>query len=133
MGLGPDNEMSKTEFIEAMRARLEAEETGLGANVDEPSVQNNLGALGQAVYRIATIHAETHTDSLIDNDFWQWIEDVHSWLSALRTWQRGIDEAFNDWVPTTTAEQNLRTAIIDVSSPGPPPSLRPTSLRGRIR
>jgi len=132
MGLGPDNTICKTEFVEAMRARLEAEEPGLGANVDDPSVQENLGALGQAVFQIATVHAEMVSDGVTDAAFWQWIIDANAWLSALATWQQGIAQAFVDWMPTQPAEQALRADLIAVPSPGSPPVFTPTNLRGKI-
>ncbi|MBV7328175.1 hypothetical protein KFU94_07920 [Chloroflexi bacterium TSY] len=132
MGLGNDNTISKTEFVDAMRVRLEAEQSGLGANVDDPSVQENLGALGQAVFRIATVHAETFSDGGTDDAFWQWITDVNAWLSGLATWQQGVAQAFDDWAPTQPAEQALKDKLIAVPSPGSPPMQPPTNLRGKI-
>lgn len=132
MGLGPDNSIAKHEFIEAMRARLEAKEAGLGANVDDPEVKLNLGALGKAVYLIATVHAETRSDSFTDSEFWQWVEEVNDWLISLRAWQQDIDIAFNNWTPTAVAEQNLKNALVAIDDPGFPPASFPASIRGKI-
>jgi hypothetical protein len=133
MGLGPNKEISKNEFIEAMRVRLEADEPGLGANVDKPDVQKNLGALGLAVFRIATVHAETISDSSTEEDFWDWVSEVNAWLLKLETWQEEVVEAFTNWSPTSTEDQNLRTAIIGAESPGSPPAQAPTVLKGKIK
>lgn len=133
MGLGPDREISKNEFIEAMRDRLEAEEPGLGANVDKPSVQENLGALGQAVYRIITVHAETESNSSTDEDFWQWVADVNTWLSKLENWQKGVAQAFADWTPTNLNDQALKDAITTLPSPGSSPGLTSGILKGKIK
>ena len=70
-GLGEDNETCKQAFVETMRARLEAEKPGQGASVDDPSVQKNLDALGEAIYQIATVHAETVAESSTDQEFWR--------------------------------------------------------------
>ena len=132
MGLGPDNEICKTEFVEAMRARLEAETPGSGINVDRDDVKPNLAALGLAVYRIATVHADTISDSTTDATFWQWVSDVNAWLSKLSTWQKGVAQAFAAWTPTLPAEQALKTALIAVADPGSPPASAPTALKGEI-
>lgn len=132
MGLGPDKETAKGEFVEAMRARLEAQEPGLGDNVDEPSVNDNLGALGEAVYKIATVHAETLSDSTQDNDFWQWISDVDDWLQDMAQWQQGVTQAFADWAAAGAPNQGLKTDISGLTGPGAPPT-PPTSLKGKIR
>ena len=132
MGLGSDEETCKNEFIEAMRARLEAEEPGSGANVDEPAVQENLGALGLAVFSILTVHAETISNLSTDNDFWQWVADVNTWLSELENWQQGVAQAFASWTPVQPAEQDLKTALLAVPSPGSAPTQAPTTLKGKI-
>lgn len=132
MGLGPDNTIAKNEFIAAMRARLESEQAGLGANVDDPSVSANLGALGQAVYRIATAHAETRSDATADSAFWQWITDVDDWLHALAAWRQGVTKAFADWTAAGTADQKLKADIAALSPPGSLPA-RPTFMKGKIK
>ena len=132
MGLGPDKEISKTEFIEAMRARLETQEPGLGDNVDDPSVSANLGALGEAVYKIATVHAETYSNATDDIEFWQWVEDVDEWLHDLADWQQGVTQAFSDWAAAGAANISLKSDITSLSAPGSLPT-PPTFLKGRIK
>lgn len=133
MGLGTDNTICKTEFIEAMRERLEAEEAGLGANVDKPAVQKNLGAMGLAIYRIATMHAETVSGLSTDQSFWKWVADVNSWLLELENWRQGMAQAFANWSPTLPAEQALKAALMAMPSPGSPPAQAPTDLKGKIK
>lgn len=132
MGLGTNKDICKTEFVEAMRARLEAEQPGLGDNVDEPSVSANLGALGEAVYKIATVHAETFSDGAADSDFWQWVDEVDQWLRDLAAWQNGVSQAFAAWSPPDPAGQSLKAAITALTGPGAVPS-PPTELKGKIR
>ena len=60
MSLGADNAVCKKEFVEAMRAVLDQMTPPHGSNVDPPSQANdNLGALGTAVFNIATKDAQT--------------------------------------------------------------------------
>ncbi|MFH1217120.1 MAG: hypothetical protein V1706_11530 [Pseudomonadota bacterium] len=132
MGLGPNKNITKHEFIEAMRARLEAQEAGLGANVDEQSVSDNLGALGEAVYKIATVHAETLSDDATDHAFWQWVEDVDNWLHKLASWQQGVNQAFSAWAASGTANLQLKSAITALQSPGSLPA-PPEELKGKIK
>ncbi|MFZ5758619.1 MAG: hypothetical protein ACOY32_03185 [Thermodesulfobacteriota bacterium] len=131
MGLGPNKEKAKTAFVEAMRARLEAQEAGLGANVDEPSVNANLGALGEAVYRTLTVHAETLADNTTDHTFWQWVADVDRWLRDLALWQQGIDQAFTNWAASGAADLQLKNDISALPGPGTPPA-PPVRLKGKI-
>ncbi|KAM3090254.1 hypothetical protein ACKFKG_30145 [Phormidesmis sp. 146-35] len=126
MSLGTNNATCKTEFKEAMRPIA-------GANVDRPDVDPNFGALGQAVFRIATIHAETNSDPSLDPAFWQWVSETNVWLQSLSTWQRGVAQAFTNWAPTQLAEQNLKAALTAVPQPGNPPSTAPNVLRGEIQ
>jgi hypothetical protein len=132
MGLGDDNGVCKEAFITAMRNRLEAEKEGLGANVEEPAVQQNLGALGQAVYTILTAHAETRSDASVDRDFWRWMERLDDWLQELRSWQLGVAKAFADWSPAEASARQLKASIAAVNAPGSLPQ-PPRSLRGKIR
>jgi hypothetical protein len=132
MGLGPDKEISKTEFVETMRARLEVMQPGLGTNVDNPDVNQNLGVLGEAVFRIATVRADVISSSVSDSLFWHWVMDVNTWLTNLRTWQKGIMTAVTDWTPTTLPEQNLKAAITALSNPGEPPAFAPAQMKGKI-
>lgn len=133
MSLGSDNKVCKEEFVNAMRARLIAEDPKLGVNVDLPSVNQNLGALGQAVFLIATTHAETVSDKATDTDFWKWITEVNTWLTALSNWQAGITNAFTAYAPLRPEEQALKNAVLGLSSPGSPPARVPTSQRGKIK
>jgi hypothetical protein len=132
MGLGSDKTIAMNEFVAAMRARLESEQAGLGANVDDKSVSENLGALGQAVYRIATVHAETRSDTTADSAFWQWIIDVDDWLHDLAAWRQGVTKAFADWTAAGTANQKLKADIAALSAPGSLPS-PPTFMKGKIK
>ena len=132
MSLGSNNAVSKTEFIEAMRAVLEAKQAGSGANVDKPDVSDNLGALGTAVYRINTVHAEVVADAAQDADFFNWINQVNTWLNNLRHWQQSLITQFNHWSPTTPAEQNFRNAVLGIADPGNPPAVAPSEVNSRI-
>ncbi len=124
MSLGPDN--CKKAFVDAMSPIA-------GDNVKLDSVQKNLGALGGAVLQIATVYAETVSDVNFDpTGFWQWITAVENWLLALSSWQQGVVQAFNNYTPTLPAEQNLRTALLGVTSPGSPPASAPNAMKGKI-
>jgi hypothetical protein len=132
MGLGSDNTVCKDVYVETMRARLESDEPGLGAAVDKPGAQKNLGAYGEALYRIATEHAETFSDPDADADFWTWIAAVEAWLADMAAWQQGMAAAFNNWDAHGAADQQLKTAITSLSNPASPPPA-PASLQGKIR
>ncbi|HEY9830332.1 MAG TPA: hypothetical protein V6D26_07125 [Stenomitos sp.] len=126
MTLGTDNTTCKTEFKEAMRPIA-------GANVDRPDIDPNFGALGQAVFRIATVYAETTSDFSLDPAFWQWISNTNAWLQSLSTWQKGVSQALTNWTPTQPAEQALKTALTALPQPGNPPTPAPTLLKGKIQ
>ena len=131
MSLGTDNVVCKDEFVAAMRQRLDAD--GLpGINVDRPDVNKNLAALGQAVFRIATVHAQTTSSAAHDVAFWQWITDVAAWLAAVDAWQNGVTAAFTAWTPATAPETALRTQLLAVPAPGAPPAAAPATLSGRV-
>jgi hypothetical protein len=132
MTLGADHTGCTTEFIEAMRARLVEDDPGAGANVDQEPIKKNFAALGLAVYRIATVRAETASDGAADAEFWAWVAGVQDWLGQLAAWQAGVVQAFTNWAPAEPAEVNLRTLVRAVPSPGPPPGAAPVRLRGRI-
>ena len=133
MSLGADNAVCKQEYIDTMRARMEADKPGSGVNLDNPDVQKTFESFGQAFYRIATVHAETLSDSGADADFWTWINQVSGWLGALATWQVGVAHAFANWSAVGVADQALKSAVTALATPGSPPSPAPTLLRGRIR
>lgn len=131
MPLGSDNTVCKMEFVEAMRARLAIDDPALAATVDKPGAQKNLGAMGQAVFRIATEHAQTVSDPATDAAFWAWLLAVNSWLVGAAKWQQDVRAAFNSYAPATPAEQALRNAVLGATLPGNPP-VPPAALRGRI-
>ncbi|SRR6266446_4664818 len=125
MSLGPDNTICKKEFTDAMRARLEADKPGSGSNVDLPDVQKNFGALGQAIYNIATRDADTTSNANIDPAFWKWV-------AALDAWQKGVAQAFTNWQPTQPDGQALKTAILTVPTPQSTSAPAPTTVKGKI-
>ena len=131
-GLGPNPDDCTTQFVEAMRARLNAMDPPQGNNVDDPEVQKNFAALGQAVYQIATALAAPTSDSAEDAAFWDWVADVQAWLLKLSTWQAGVAQAFTTWAPATAPETSLRNLVRAVPAPGAPPATAPTRLKGRI-
>ena len=116
MGLGNDNTVCKKELVDAMRPVA-------GGNVDRADVQANLGALGQAVFRIIATYAETSSSNSQDAVFWAWIgyEDT-----ILATWR----QAFTDWTPTQPAEQALKARLLPGTLPARPPL--PTALKGDV-
>jgi hypothetical protein len=115
MALGADNTVCKQEFVNAMRPIA-------GKNVDLAEVQANLGALGQAVFRIVAGHAETSSSNSQDAVFWAWIEYVDT---VLATWR----QAFGSWAPTQPAEQALKASLLNTLPARPP---RPTGLKGDV-
>ena len=114
MTLGADNAICKQEYVDAMRPIA-------GGNVDLPQIQDNLGALGTAVFRVATVHATTISTAASDAAFW-------AWVAGIAAWRAGVITAVNAWTPTTPAEQALRTALLAI----PAPPAAPTSQSGRI-
>jgi hypothetical protein len=115
MGLGADNTICKQELLDAMRPIA-------GENLARADVQANLGALGQALFRIVGEHAETSSDRQRDAVFWAWIEYVDA---VLVTWR----QAFSDWAPTQPAEQALKNSLLTTLPVRP---TRPTALRGDV-
>lgn len=128
-----DRNNVKDEFVEAMRVRLEADQPGAGENASHPEVQKNLDALGWAVIRTLTEHAEPFSNASNDAAFWNWVTAVNAWLNALAAWQTGVTNAFKNWTTATTAEANLKNAVINVTVPGAPPAVAPASLKGKVR
>jgi hypothetical protein len=117
MSLGTDNTVCKQELVEAMRPVA-------GGNLDRAEVQANLGALGQAIFRIVAERAETSSDNSKDAVFWAWIGYVDT---VLATWR----QAFSSWTPTQPAEQALKANLLPGTLPSRPP--RPTALKGDVR
>jgi hypothetical protein len=117
MGLGSDNTVCKQELVDAMRPIA-------GPDVDRVDVQANLGALGQALFRIVHERAETSSDAQADQLFWNWVLYVDT---VVATWR----QAFTDWSPTQPAEQALKGGLLPATLPARPP--RPTALKGAVR
>lgn len=115
MGLGTDNTICKQELLDAMRPLA-------GENLERDDVQANLGALGQALFRIVHEHAETSSNKILDNVFWTWVEYVDV---VLATWR----QAFTNWAPTQPAEQALKASLLNTLPARPP---RPTALKGDV-
>jgi hypothetical protein len=132
MALGPDETVCRQEYIETMRARMEADSPGSGKNMDDPDVQKTFNTFGQVLYRVATIHAETQSDETTDADYWKWVAAVSDWQSAMAVWQNGVRQAFSSWAPVTPGDQALRNAVLQLASPGPAPT-PPNGLKGRLR
>jgi hypothetical protein len=133
MPLGSDNTICAKEFVDAMRARLNTLSPPAGGNVDDPSVHANLAALGQSVFRILSVEAQTFSNASSDPAFWVWMAAVNTWLGKLSTWQAGVAAAFNAWAPATTPDQTLKAALVGVAAPGVPPAPAPSSLTGVVR
>ncbi|VFQ46329.1 hypothetical protein [Desulfoluna butyratoxydans] len=131
MGLGPNHEIATTEFINAMRARLEREDESLGKNMDEPAVRENMGALAEAVYRIVTAHTDAVSSSQEDPPFWEWVDQTHRWLQSLAQWQKGVAEAVDQWAAETPANLQLKADLAALPQPGELPD-PPTALKGRL-
>lgn len=134
-GLGPDKTICKTEFIEAMRAQVLADNPDhpdAAENLDLPEVQRNFAPLGDAVYRIATQRAMTVSHAGDDAAFWKWVADLGAWIEAVSDWQQGVARAVASWTPTNPAEKAFKNAILALPNPGLPPASTPTRLNGRI-
>ena len=133
MGLGADSSVCMTEFIEAMRTIVAADDPGAAANLDDPNVQKPFAGMALAVYRIATVRAETAASAGTDPVFWHWVAAVNAWLVGLSAWQQGMAGAFASWSPTLPADQTLKSALAAVQGPGAPPAAAPASLKGAIQ
>jgi hypothetical protein len=132
MALGSDHQTCTTEFVEAMRAKLDQRTPPSGANVDRPDVRPNFEALGEAVFQILSARADTRSQPAQDPAFWNWAEAVSVRLAELRGWQQGLRQAVQNWSPPDVAGQQLRAAILDLTLPGSAPT-SPASLTGRIQ
>jgi hypothetical protein len=133
MSLGNDHQTCTTEFVDAMRARLDSEQPPLGANVDSPDVRKNFEALGEAVFQILSARAETTSGSAQDAVFWTWVTKVTEQLVALTTWQAGVRTAVQNWSPPDSAGIQLRSAILALAVPPAAPATAPAALTGRVR
>ena len=131
MALGPDETICRQEYIETMRARMEADNPGSGKNMDDPNVQKTFDTFAQVLYRVATVHAETQSDASTDTPYWSWVNGVNAWLSAMAAWQSGVHTAFSNWAPVGAADQALRNAVLALSDP-PPVPLPPSAIKGKV-
>ncbi|HJQ24883.1 MAG TPA: hypothetical protein VKA60_13275 [Blastocatellia bacterium] len=146
-GLGPDNTVCKTAYIDPVRAQVLADQAAaeaagdqeraeqLGktaANLALPEYQKNIEPMAEAVYRILVEHAKTTSDQALDTVFWQWLADVNDWLVKLRAWQQGVATAFVNWAAAGTADINFQKAVTLLADPGEPPASTPTNLTGRV-
>ncbi len=123
MSLGTDNAVCKKEFVDAMRAVIEQNHPGQGKNVDPGQPANdNLGALGTAVFNIATKDAETLSDQAADAVFWQWV-------AAVQTWIGDVHQAFSGWAAAAGADQTLKANVLAAPFPGTAPG----SMTGVIK
>ncbi|MBO0870009.1 MAG: hypothetical protein J2P15_15730 [Micromonosporaceae bacterium] len=130
MSLGSDKQVCTTEFVEAMRRRLDAADPPMGSNVDNAEVRKNFEALGDAAFRILTVQAETVA---ADPAFFVWVSAIDAYVRAVGAWQQGVRQAFSTWAPADVPGQQLRAAILGVTVPGPPPGPAPGTLAGRLR
>src|ERR1700754_2649318 len=115
MPLGDDStEFCGPAFAEAMRPIA-------GDNVDLEAVRNNLNALGEAVYQLATTHAEPYSDANLDAAFWAWAGTLQTCVAGLLAWQAGVTAAVTAWTPATPPEQGLKSALVAIPAPKPAP------------
>ena len=132
MALGPDETICKQEYIETMRTRMEADSPGSGKNMDDPDVQKTFDTFAQALYRVATLHAETRSDNGTDPGYWNWVGAVTAWMGAMAAWQSGVRHAVSAWAPAPGTDQALRNALLQLGSPGPVPA-PPTAITGKLQ
>lgn len=131
MGLGTDSTLCKNEYVEAMRARLDALDPPLGANVDDPEVQKNFAALAEALFNVLTVHSDVVSNAAVDAAFWQWVADMVVWAQAMKAWQAGLHAAFQSWAPAGGADLAFRSAVLALAQPGAVPAA-PSSIGGKI-
>lgn len=133
MSLGPDKTICATELREAMRAHLDTLDPPVGSNVDKPEVRPNFDALGDGVWRILTVDAETLTAAAQDPVFWTFVSTLRGEVEQLRAFDQGLKAAFAAWDPAVPASgTTLKGAIAALTVPGTTPAA-PTALRGRVQ
>jgi len=133
MTLGPDKATCATELREAMRTQLNTLDPPQGSNVDNEKVKPNFDALGDGVWRILTVDAETFSTTTQDSVFWAFIATLRTEIEQLRAFDAGLKTAFAAWDPTLPASgTTLKTAIAALTVPTSTPAA-PTGLTGRIR
>jgi hypothetical protein len=124
-------EICRDAFVEAMRARLAAQDPALAKNVDDEGVRKNLTALGAALAQVVDAH--TRSDATADPAYWAWVVDVTAWLADVRAWQQAVTDAFQQWAPANPAESSLRSAVLGAPDPGAPPATAPAAARVAVR
>ena len=133
MTLGPDKTTCATELREAMRSQLNTLDPPQGANVDNEKVKPNFDALGDGVWRILTLDAETFSTTTQDSVFWAFIAALRGEVEQLRAFDAGLKTAFAAWDPTVPASgTTLRGAIAALTVPTTTPAA-PTTLIGKVR
>jgi hypothetical protein len=133
MTLGPDKTTCATELREAMRAQLNTLIPPLGSNVDNPQVKPNFDALGDGVWRILTLDAETISAAAQDPVFWAFIANLRTEIEQLRAFDAGLKTAFAAWDPTLPASgTTLKAALATLAVPGSTPAA-PARLNGKVQ
>jgi hypothetical protein len=133
MALGPDKTTCATELREAMRAQLDTLDPPLGGNVDQPQVRPNFDALGDGVWRILTLDAETISTAAQDPVFWTFVATLRTEVEQLRGFDAGLKTAFAAWDPALPASGvALKAAVAALGVPGSTPAA-PTGVNGKIR
>lgn len=133
MTLGPDKTTCATQLREAMRAQLDTMTPPQGDNVDKPQVRPNFDALGDGVWRILTLDAETISAATQDPTFWTFIATLRAEVEQLRAFDAGLQAAFAAWDPALPSSGvTLKAAIAALSVTGSTPTA-PTSLNGKLR
>ncbi|HEY3000941.1 MAG TPA: hypothetical protein VGJ44_01215 [Kribbellaceae bacterium] len=133
MSLGPDKTTCATELREAMRAQLDTLDPPAGKNVDKPEVKPNFDALGEGIWRILTVDAETISTATQDQTFWDFIGALRTEVEQLRAFDAGLKTAVAAWDPAVPASgTTLQAAIAALTVPSSTPAA-PTSLNGKVR
>jgi hypothetical protein len=133
MGLGTDKTICATELREAMRTRLDAMDPPAGSNVDSDQVRPNFDALGEAVFKILTVDAETISAAAQDSTFWDFLSALRGEVEQLRTFDAGLKTAFAAWDPAVPASGvTLKNAIALLTVATTTPAA-PASLKGKVR
>jgi hypothetical protein len=133
MALGSTKAACAAELREAMRTQLDTLDPPAGANVDNPAVSSNFDALGDGVFRILTVDAETFSERALDSPFWDYISGLQAEVEALRAFNAALLAAFGAWNPTVPATTTtFRNTVATLTVPSSTPAA-PGSLKGKIR
>lgn len=133
MTLGPDRTKCATQLSEAMRAELDKRNPPAGSNVELEEVKANFGALGDGVWRILTLDAETTSASAQDSTFWSFVSTLRGEVEALRAFDAGLKAAVALWDPATPASGTALKAAIAALTVPPSTPAAPATLTGKIR